>query len=91
MEQDIEEHAGLAADAALNHEAALETKRLTIDIPKQLHRFLKVRAAERELTMAGLVRSLIAEWVGNERRGNGENGAHSASQQQAPRRIPAQR
>lgn len=54
---------GEPADAA-----ASETKRLTVDVPRDLHRILKIRAAEQDMTMAGLVRSLLVEWVDNEHR-----------------------
>ncbi len=51
------------SDSATAEEAApvLPMKRLTIDIPEDLHRTLKVKAATEGVKMADLVRSWITE------------------------------
>ena len=43
-----------------DQEAALVIKRLTIDVPEDLHRRLKVKAATEGVKMADLVRSWIS-------------------------------
>jgi ATP-dependent Clp protease adapter protein ClpS len=38
-----------------------KTKRLTIDIPDQLHRMLKIQAVNDEVTMTDIVRQLLVQ------------------------------
>lgn len=46
--------------------APVALKRLTIDVPADLHRRLKVKAAAEGVKMADLVRHWIEEWCGRE-------------------------
>jgi len=43
--------------------AKIPTKRLTIDIPEELHRLLKTKAAAEGVKMADIVRRLIEQAV----------------------------
>jgi hypothetical protein len=39
------------------------SKRLTVDLPRGLHRRLKTRAAEQETTMAEVLRQMLTDWL----------------------------
>lgn len=41
-------------------------KRLTLDLPVDLHRSLKVRSAELDVSMADLLRELVADALSDE-------------------------
>ena len=68
LETALESEQRIATTTDLAGPVAHNGKRLTIDISRDLHRILKVRAAEQGLTMAELMRSLISKWVEGERR-----------------------
>ena len=58
-------------DAAPCRDDPRGNKRLTIDLPRDVHRRLKTLAAQQELTMAAVLRQVLAEWLqreGGERR-----------------------
>ena len=44
-----------------------QVKRLTLDLPADLHRTLKIRSAELDVPMAELLRELILEALANPR------------------------
>jgi plasmid stability protein len=50
-----------ATPAPVEEAAPVVIKRLTIDMPEELHRKLKVKAANEGVGMADLVRAWIAE------------------------------
>lgn len=49
------------ATSRVEEDALTATKRLTIDVPEELHRRLKVKAAVEGVNMADLVRAWITE------------------------------
>jgi len=44
------------------------TKRVTLRVPKALHKALKVRAARRETTITAEIEAMLRAWVSQERR-----------------------
>ena len=58
---------------ATTADAAARSKRLTVDLTRDLHRRLKTAAARQEITMADVVRRILAEWLEREagRQGRG--------------------
>jgi len=46
--------------------SAPDSKRLTVDLPRELHRRLKIRAAAKEMTMAEVLREMLATWLERE-------------------------
>jgi hypothetical protein len=40
-----------------------DSKRLTVDVPPDVHRALKVKTAERGTSIAEVVRTLVTEWI----------------------------
>ena len=48
------------------HAVAAASKRLTVDLPRDVHRRLKTLAAHQEVTMADVLRRVLAEWLERE-------------------------
>ena len=45
------------------------TKRVTLRVPRALHRALKVRAARRDTTITAEIEAMLRAWVSQERKG----------------------
>lgn len=63
---EVEQWVNHRAVPADKEQSAPVMKRLTLDIPIDLHRAIKRRAVEEGVTMADLLRSLLEKHYGNE-------------------------
>ncbi len=46
-----------------------DTRRITVIIPKDMHRALKLEAVKQETTVSDIVRTLIDRWLQEQRKG----------------------
>ncbi|MGH8727355.1 MAG: hypothetical protein ACREV9_04175 [Burkholderiales bacterium] len=53
-----------AAQAAVASEKPGKMKRLTLDLPEELHRVIKINAAQEGMTMAEKLRALLTDYYG---------------------------
>ena len=51
---------------------AAKMKRLTLDLPEELHRVIKINAAKEGMTMAEKLRALLSKYYGLDHDKNGE-------------------
>ncbi len=65
IEEWVANREGLQAAEELKQEQQIKMKRLTLDIPEELHRAIKRQAVEEGKTMAELLRSLLEQHYGS--------------------------
>jgi predicted DNA binding CopG/RHH family protein len=53
-----------SAQVATNSEKPGKMKRLTLDLPEELHRVIKINAAQEGMTMAEKLRALLTDYYG---------------------------
>ncbi len=64
IEEWVANREGLQVVEELKQEQQIKMKRLTLDIPEELHRAIKRQAVEEGITMAELLRSLLEQHYG---------------------------